>query len=173
MKVNVSQIGSSDWDAGLKEEKSVLQLYTTLNKFSTQWKNLQSTLLKCHYTCGLQKFSGQQCSLLKGTSKTLLLFLTDKHTSGQWHKIETTPISSPGIPAFCFNDPHCSGNKHRIIRTEQQVSGWRSNSSRMMGIKGSILNPQGKRTAQSQSLNGQMILQVGSVLWALFQTLLF
>ena len=101
-------------------------------------------LLKWHYTCGLQKFSRPWCSLLKGTSKTLLIFLTAKHISGQWHKTKTAPIPPPGIPAFCFNDPCHSGNGCRIIRTEQQVSGWQSNSSRMRGIKGSTLDPQGK-----------------------------
>lgn len=101
-------------------------------------------LLKWHYTCGLQKFSRPWCPLLKGMSKTLLIFLTEKHISGQWHKTKTAPIPPPGIPAFCFNDPCYSGNGCRIIRTEPQVSGWQSNSSRMRGIKRSTLDPQGK-----------------------------
>lgn len=70
-------------------------------------------LLKWHDTCSLQKFARHWCALLKGRSKTQLLFLTKaKLTSGQWHKTETAPIPSPGIPALCFNDPCHAGNQN-------------------------------------------------------------
>lgn len=98
-------------------------------------------LLKLHCMCVSKSFQDTDVHCWKEPAKHSYAFWLTS-TWGQWHKTATTPVPFPGIPAFCFNDPHYSGNGCRTLRAELRVSskvsykvayseggGWRGPSS--------------------------------------------
>lgn len=109
-------------------------------------------LLKLNCMCGFRKLSRHWCSLLKGTSKTQLCFLTDKHT----RSMAQDSNNSHSIPEYSgILTIHVilvmAGNQNRAAGIKQIKL--QSNLFRGRRRRGPFSKPREKDTRDSHSLD--------------------